>query len=215
MLCRAVTDLSWLLTGGYAEKSALKLVGDHLQLNERQRTAVMRCACSDRSLLHRQQKEVTEKEVRGQPLMIDGYNVLTSVEAALAGGVVIEGRDGCYRDMASMHGTFRQVKETTPAVELIGRVLARLGVEPVVWYLDRPVSNSGRLKTTLATAAEQHTWPWQVELVNSPDAMLSTSCAPIATADSVVLDRCQRWFNLARYAISSELPGVEIIPLHE
>lgn len=211
-LCRAVADLSWLLTKEYAEKSALKLVGDHFQLHERQRTAVMRCACGDASLLHRQQAEVPAAGVHGL-LLIDGYNVLTSIEAALAGGVVIEGRDGCYRDMASMHGTFRQVAETAPAVELAGRVLAAVGVESVVWYLDRPVSNSGRLKTTLLAAAERHGWPWQVELVASPDAVLAASEALIATADSVILDRCRQWFNLARHAITSQLPGCRIMCL--
>lgn len=212
-LCRAVADLSWLLTQEYAEKSALKLVGDHFQLHERQRTAVMRCACGDSSLLHRQQAEVPAVDVHGLPLLIDGYNVLTSIEAALAGGVVIEGRDGCYRDMASMHGTFRQVAETMPAVELAGRVLAAVGIERVVWYLDRPVSNSGRLKTTLLSAAQRHGWPWQVELVASPDAVLAVSEALIATADSVILDRCRQWFNLARHAIASELPGCQILCL--
>jgi len=43
----AVEDFSLLLTKGYAEKSALKLVGDRFSFTERQRLAVMRCACSD------------------------------------------------------------------------------------------------------------------------------------------------------------------------
>jgi hypothetical protein len=40
----AVADYSLLLTKGYAEKSALKLVGDKFSLTERQRVAVMRNA---------------------------------------------------------------------------------------------------------------------------------------------------------------------------
>ncbi len=60
-------------------------------------------------------------------VLLDGYNVLTTVEAALAGGVLLEGRDGCYRDMASMAGRFHWVEETAPAVESIGRVLSEAG----------------------------------------------------------------------------------------
>jgi len=37
----ALADFSLLLTKGYAEKSALKLVGDRFSLTERQRLAVM------------------------------------------------------------------------------------------------------------------------------------------------------------------------------
>ena len=38
--------------------------------------------------------------------------MLTTIEAALAGGVILAARDGAYRDMASMHGSYRKVAET-------------------------------------------------------------------------------------------------------
>ncbi len=43
----AVAEYSWLLTRGYAEESALKLVGDRYDLTARQRMAVWRSSCSD------------------------------------------------------------------------------------------------------------------------------------------------------------------------
>src|SRR5687767_6149055 len=43
----AVDELSWLLGRGYAEDSALTLVGNRHQLDVRQRMAVRRCACSE------------------------------------------------------------------------------------------------------------------------------------------------------------------------
>ena len=46
-LREAVLELSWLLSRGYSEASALKLVGDRLALRARQRMAVLRCACTD------------------------------------------------------------------------------------------------------------------------------------------------------------------------
>ena len=52
-LAEAMSDLSWLLTRGYAEPSSLKLVGDRYRLVERQRVAVLRSACSDESLARR------------------------------------------------------------------------------------------------------------------------------------------------------------------
>ena len=56
-LRKALADYSMLLTKGYAEKSALKLVGDHFSLTQRQRLALMRSACSDSQLAGRQQCE--------------------------------------------------------------------------------------------------------------------------------------------------------------
>jgi hypothetical protein len=76
------------------------------------------------------------EQLTGRLLLIDGYNLLITVEAALAGGVVLRARDGTYRDMASVHGTFRKVQETLPAIELIGLLLARHGATQCTWYLD-------------------------------------------------------------------------------
>lgn len=213
MLRQAVEDLGWLLSRGYAEKSALKLVGDRYQLNERQRMGVMRCACSDQAVARRREHEADAGCVAGRHLALDGYNVLTTVEAALAGGMILEGRDGCYRDLASMHGSFRKVTETVPAVELVGRQLDALQVPRCVWYLDRPVSNSGRLKTIIAELAARNGWDWRIDLVNSPDAVLIAGQDIAATADSVILDRCKSWFNLARRVVAAWVPEARIVRL--
>ena len=52
----AVADYSLLLTKGYAEKGALKLVGDKFSLTQRQRLAIMRSACSDEQLASRNRR---------------------------------------------------------------------------------------------------------------------------------------------------------------
>jgi len=213
MLRQAVTDLSWLLSRGYADKSALKLVGDRFQLNFRQRMAVMRCSCSDFALAHRQNNRVSPEELAGQTLLIDGYNVLTTVEAALAGGIIILGRDGCYRDMASMHGSFRKVRETAPAISLVGKVLTDLNVPQCTWYFDSPVSNSGRLKNIVLQTAEQNGWNWQVELVHNPDPILAGTDGIVATADSVILDRCKQWFNFTRTILDTCIPEANVVDM--
>jgi len=147
----------------------------------------------------------------GQTLLIDGYNVLTTIETALAGGVVLAAQDSSYRDMASMHGTWRKVEETIPAIELAHRTLAELGVCECLWLLDSPVSNSGRLKDALESAAGD--LRWTVELSLNPDVPLSKSHGIVATADSVILDRCAKWFPLARHCLDRYVPDAWIVDL--
>jgi hypothetical protein len=209
----AVADYSLLLTKGYAEKSSLKLVGDKFSLTERQRVAVMRNACSDQHLASRKGREIKIAELAGQPLAIDGYNVLITIEAAMSGGVIFKGRDGCMRDLASIHGTYRKVTETIPAVELIGKFLKEAGINKCLWLLDSPVSNSGRLKTLIRELAERNGWEWEIKLTISPDAELIKGDTVAASSDSVVLDRCRKWVNLARAIIESKLPQSWIINL--
>jgi hypothetical protein len=212
-LCEAVTHLSWLLSHGYAERSSLKLVGDRFQLAERQRIAVMRCACSDEALRCRQQTELRHEELPGCAVDLDGFNVLTTVEAALSGGVILCGRDGCYRDMASMHGSYRKVEETRPSLLMVGEVLEKLGAGECIWFLDRPVSNSGRLTTFIREIADERGWPWRTRLEDDVDAVISRSDNVVASADSVILDRCQRWFNLAREVIDRRIPDANFVAI--
>jgi hypothetical protein len=209
----AVSDLSWLLGRGYASVSALKIVGDRYTLRERQRIAVARCACSDAARERRERSRTELADLAGRCLFIDGYNVLTSIEAALAGGAILHARDGCYRDMASMHGTWRKVCETIPAAELIGNVLAEMRVAHAVWHLDRPVSNSGRFKSVLQETAAAHKWPWEVRLVPDPDKILRQTDQLVATADSGIVDECNRWVNLARAAIERKVPTANVVDL--
>jgi hypothetical protein len=209
----ATAEFCWLLSRGYATPSALKLVGDRHQLDGRQRQAVERCACSDAARRTREARRVDADALAGRELWVDGYNVLTTIEVALGGGVILAAADGTYRDIASLHGTYRKVAETLPALALLGDTTASTRARTWRWYLDRPVSNSGRLKWIMEELAAARGWPWQVELVPSPDAVLAASAEPIATADSAVLDRCQRWFNLAGDVIDGRIPAADVVRL--
>ncbi len=139
--------------------------------------------------------------------------MLTSVEAALSGGVILKAQDGCYRDMASMHGTYRNVEETIPAVKLVGELAAELTVARCHWLLDQPVSNSGRLKASLQEIAAERGWNWEVNLAPDVDRLLCQSSQVVATADSQILDCTGRWFNLARLAIQSRIAGAWVVDL--
>jgi hypothetical protein len=210
---QAVADLSWLLGRGYAEPSALKLVGDRHVLAQRQRMAVRRCACSDEARSRRSARRVSPAELRGRWLLIDGFNVLTTVEAALGGAMVFLGRDGACRDLAGVHGTYRRVEETLPAAVLIGSALDALGIGEARWYFDSPVSNSGRLAAALRELAGERGWSWTVELVFSADPILAESRELVATADSGTLDHDVRWFPLARAVIDGSIPRANVIDL--
>ncbi len=212
-LVAATADLSWLLTRGYADKAALKLVGDRHGLDKRQRTAVWRCACSDQQQAGRAERQRAPESVPGQALHIDGFNVLTTIESALSGGVILKARDGCFRDMASMHGTYRKVEETLPALHLVGSFLEQINPGPVTWLLDRPVANSGRLRQAMLETADTRGWSWQVELAANPDKLLIEGNAVVASADSAVLDRTRAWMNLARHVVESAVEKPWIVAL--
>jgi hypothetical protein len=209
----AVAELSWLLSRGYASKSALKLVGDRYELTERQRLAVARAACSDANLESRAARCLPQREVKGDELIVDGFNLIITVEAALGGGVLMLCRDGCLRDLSSVHGSYRAVAETDRALDVIGDALEFLEPATVGWLLDKPISNSGRLAEGIRNLAARRGWPWRVELVFNPDREIAASAAIAVTSDSNVLDKAARWVNLGRRLVEDRLPESWMIDL--
>lgn len=196
-LCEAVSDLSWLLERGYAEPSALELVGNRHALRQRQRTASSRCAASDRAVRARRERRLEARDVEGRALSVDALNCVIVVESILSGGVVLRGRDGVLRDMASVHGSYRRVAATERALELLVGVLAEARPSRVHWLVDRPVSNSGRLAEQIRDLDPGlEGMAWAVDTPMDADPVLLASSDVVASGDANVLDRCGPWVDL-------------------
>jgi len=93
------------------------------------------------------------------------------------------------------------------------------------------------LKTLIGALARENGWPWEVRLTLSPDAELSgpltvgcavhtdkaeedgvhstpyPSTAIVISTDSVILDACPQWTNLAASIITQRLPTARVIDL--
>ena len=212
-LREAVEDLSHLLSRGYGEPSALKLVGDRYRLHKRQRMALMRASCSDEAKAHRLAISQPPGTLEGKELIIDGYNLLITTESMLAGGIILHCRDGCYRDIASVHGTYRKVEETLPALGLVGRMLASFNISQALWVFDAPVSNSGRLKVLMHELATAHGFAWDIILDNNPDKVIAHQVERLPiTSDGWILDQCEASFNLPGYLLG-EIEGAKVVEL--
>jgi hypothetical protein len=151
--------------------------------------------------------------LRGATLLIDGFNVVTTLEVALAGGVVLLGRDGVMRDIAGVHGSYRRVKETEPALTIIAKLTDSLAPSRCVFLLDRPVSNSGRLRALIEAEGSAQGVAFEAEVVPDPDRLLRASADIVASADGAVLDHCARWFNLARSCVEASATQAYVVDL--
>ena len=77
---QAVSEMSWLLSRNYSIKSSLKIVGDHHSLNERQRSALQKAACSDEQRESRMKKcKDISSNLSGTSLIIDGFNLIINI----------------------------------------------------------------------------------------------------------------------------------------
>jgi len=207
----AADDMGYLLTRGYASNSALQIVGNRYKLNKRQRTAIMRISASKQAIETRKNAMCSAEDLQGNVVDIDGFNILILLESALSGAYILKGRDGTYRDISSVHGSYKRVIQTENAIQLVGEVLKKMNIQSAHWYLDQPVSNSGRLKTKLLEISEAHQFNWQVELDYSPDKVLVESENIIISSDGWILEQDVRWFNLGALLIEDYIKTVNLI----
>jgi len=201
-LKEAVADLSYFLSRGYGEKATLALVGNRYRLNSRQQQAVRGMSASQNQIEDRKSKEIQSKELEGKEIAIDGFNVLILLESILSNAYVFKGQDGFIRDLSSVHGTYKRVKQTSQAIEMIADFYKKEKIKTIYWFFDKPVSNSGRLKKMIEEIALENQYDWQVELVYNPDKVIAESNQIAVTSDAWILDNASANFNLMQYILS-------------
>jgi hypothetical protein len=209
----AQEEVQWLLDRGYKLKPIIELVGNHNQFSLRARTALQRTTSSTVECEKRKSTLLSFEHAKEGCLFIDGFNLIITLEVALSGSPVLLGMDGVLRDLAGLRGTYKLIDKTDIALELIGKTLKGLSVPSVKFYLDAPVSNSGRLKSKIFEYSESWGIPVDVELLPNVDAELS-HMERVVTGDSIILNECKSWFNLSRKIVDDYIKDAWVVNLH-
>jgi len=105
------------------------------------------------------------------------------------------------------------VSETAAALEALCRALAEATPRSVTWYLDSPVSNSGRLKSWLSNKFVETGLTWQVELVANADRALVDAGGVVASSDTWVIDSAEAWIDLPGELIQRNPTSVWLVDL--
>jgi hypothetical protein len=206
----AQQEVQWLLDRGYKIGPVINFVGGHYQLSSRQRIALQRATSSKLQYNKRNLTLLPMEAAKDGRLNIDGFNLIITLEVALSGSILILGGDGVLRDLAGLRGSYRIIKHTEKAIELIGKSLKQFSVPNVKFFLDAPVSNSGKLKNMILEHSANWDIPVEVELVPNVDPVLS-QIERIVTGDSVILDYCKSWFNLSKIIVDNYIKDAWII----
>lgn len=211
-LRKAAEEVYYLLCRGYPVTNTTRFIGNHYQLSERQRLALARTISPADSISSRKNREVSD--ISGKTIYIDGFNVIIGLEIAFSDSMLFKCMDGTIRDLAGLHGTYRLIPQTDFAIQALLQTLDKLQIQKAVIYLDKPVSNSGRLKQRIYEFAESISFELDVQIENPVDALLKTKPL-IASSDAIILDKCSNWFNLVKYIINTKIGNfnyTDIIP---
>lgn len=204
----AVFDMSFLLERGYGESSSCELVGNRYKLNKRQQQAIKGMAASKTAVVNRLNTKVTVEVLEGTTLIIDGFNQLILLESILSEAYIFKGRDGAYRDLSNLYGTYKSVSQTQIAIETFAAFFKKYKVSKVIWVFDAPVSNSGRMKTKLIDYAKEKEHNWEVVLLNNPDKFIANSEFIGVSSDAWILDKIKLWSNIIEIIIPKDYPSL-------
>lgn len=195
LLQKAADEVQFLLDQGYDVKPVTTFVGNHYMFSERQRLALARSVSSKEWIGKRGSKELLKQGNLIKTAHVDGFNTIITLEVALSGSPVLYCRDGTVRDLAGLRGTYRVIDKTQKAIELILGQLKVLKIPESVFYLDAPVSNSGRLSTLIRQCAENIGSHVQVQVIPDVDRTLE-QMEGVVSGDAIILNHCISWINI-------------------
>lgn len=197
---KASRHILYLINEGYDLKSAATFAGNHFQLSERQRMAIMRSIGKSDRIRDRISRKISLAELAGREVWIDGFNTVITLEVMLCDSILLECMDTCVRDLAALRGTYRLIPETDGAVAMLLSLLKEAGVSRANILLDAPVSNSGRLKNRIAELGVDFPADLNIEVIKDVDRVLYDKDMVI-TSDAVILDHCGHWSGLTNESL--------------
>lgn len=213
LLQKAADEVQFLLDRGYDVKPVTTFVGNHYMFSERQRLALARSVSAKEYIRKRIHKELlqTGREYLPETVHIDGFNAIITLEVALSGSHVFCCRDDVLRDLAGLRGTYRVIDKTQEAVRLLLGHIELLDIPKAVFYLDAPVSNSGRLSGLIRECSHEYNISVQTQIIPDVDRVLE-QMEGVISGDAIILNRCQSWLNVVP-AIAKQIESVWEIQL--
>jgi len=193
-------DLRFLLERGYRRAHALRFVGEHHQLTSADRNVLERVVFARDDAESRRARLVEASALRGQEVVIDGYNVLISTECIFDGAPLFLADDGVVRDIAARRGLRLEGPGVSKGLAVLFGRLRELGVERVDVILDEQVSRSGELAALCRAELARHGIAGDAQTTARADHALVAAgrSAVVCTSDRVIIDGVPRVFDAVR-----------------
>lgn len=196
----AICDLRFLLNRGYNRDAALNLVANRHRLASRQRNFLLRAVFSGEEAKIGRRKITLE--IKNKELIIDGYNVLITVETALKGEEAFLCDDGVVRDAAASYGKHRITNITEKATALILESLAREQIKSALFVFDSQVSKSGELCKLVRKKIANMKIRGEAKAIKAVDyALVQSKDKVVCSSDRAVIKKAKRVLDLPRLAI--------------
>ncbi len=204
----AATDIRYLLDRGYPHKSAVGFVCSHYRLDDEARHLLSRTVLSKEVAAKRRAKFLPCDALKGERLVIDGYNIIIGMESILLKKAYVCD-DGVIRDIRGVFRNFKVSALTEKAIELIMVFLKEKNPAYVCFLLDSQISKSGMFAGMLHEKLRYYGINGEAKTSRHVDFDLKASGDIVATSDGVVIDDAGKVVNFLN-CIVMRFKGLEV-----
>lgn len=205
----AAYDFRFLLNRNYRRKNALEFVSNKYLLSKRERNFLARAIFSEFESKERYDKLVDIDRIEGEYLVIDGYNVLITVESILSEDFdhVVLCDDNVVRDLNAVFGKYKFSKVTEMALTQIFILISKYKPFNIVFFLDSPVSFSGKLAELIKDIITDIGLKGVIKLSNNVDMeikeLIDENDGIVATSDSAIIDKADKFVDIPSYFLKT------------
>ncbi len=200
----AASDIRYLLDRGYPQKGAVSFVCNHYRLGRESRHLLSRAVISKAVSEKRKKKFLQCEKIKGNNIVIDGYNIIIGMESILEKKAFICD-DGVVRDVKGVFRNFKTSENTGNAIGVILQFLEEKSPSHICFLLDSQVSESGLLARTLREKMAACGLEGDAMTSKHVDYDLKHSDDIVASSDGAIIDAAGKVINFLYCIISGFL----------
>lgn len=215
-LQNATSDLKFLLNRDYQKRMALDFVGNHYLLNKDERNLLQRTVFSQEKSQDRKSKLVPLCKIKGKTLLIDGYNILITIETIfLSEESVVTCDDGVLRDINAVFGKYRFKDNTENVINSIIALIKIYQPQMVRFFYDSQVSYSGELSKLTEQILNTQELSGSAETSPNVDYQLiklsHDTDGVVATSDGVIIDKVHHVLDIPCFMLKIKKKNISLI----
>ena len=191
-LNEASCDLKYLLDRNYRKKIALDFVAGHYGLTTAERNFLVRTVFSEDEIRVHKSKLCQIRDIAKKNVVVDGYNVLITIDAILNHKPLTSAMDGFLRDLSAVFGKYKFDENSKISVEIILKILKEHGPKFVLFVFDSQVSHSGELAAYTKRKLSDFEIEGDAKTSKSADKTIIELNQITLTTDSAIIERVDR-----------------------
>ncbi len=197
----AAKDFFYLLNRGYNRESSLNLISSRYRLSKIERLILYRGVYSREVSKARIKKMEDIRKVKRKELIVDSFNVLSTIQSSILGDTLLLCTDGVIRDLSAYVRKVRVGNHLYVSLVILLGTLLAVNPPNIFFIFDSQVSKSAEIASITRKLCQNFGLMCKTVLARRADKttiMLSRD-STVSSSDSVILDSVKNILDLGGF----------------